>query len=193
MNYKLSQNIVTILRGNKIPTSFNGRKIFFSEDGSNRNLDRIKVGDPINVYNYAKLFELIFNNNHQNDFKITNEDLENIVIKSTVANKTYTIKEVGVLERILIGEPHIDVIFDNEKYNIISSNIICIDQRFDYNLNFDILYYLNVLNRNSERITTKQYLQKLNNLKKVAEFFLSNKTDLLEKINNSIKEVNEVE
>lgn len=193
MNYKLSQNIVTILRGNKIPTSFNGRKIFFSEDGSNRNLDRIKVGDPIKVYNYAKLFELIFNNNHQKDFKITNEDLENIVIKSTVANKTYTIKEVGVLERILIGEPHIDVIFDNEKYNIISSNIICIDQRFDYNLNFDILYYLNVLNRNSERITTKQYLQKLNNLKKVAEFFLSNKTDLLEKINNSIKEVNEVE
>lgn len=193
MNYKLSQNIVTILRGNKIPTSFNGRKIFFSEDGSNRNLDRIKVGDPIKVYNYAKLFELIFNNNHQNDFKITNEDLENIVIKSTVANKTYIIKEVGVLERILIGEPHIDVIFDNEKYNIISSNIICIDQRFDYNLNFDILYYLNVLNRNSERITTKQYLQKLNNLKKVAEFFLSNKTDLLEKINNSIKEVNEVE
>lgn len=183
------QNIITILRGNKIPTSFNGRKIFYSDEYNNRYLDRIKVGDPIKVYNYAKLFELIFNSNQEN-FKITNEDLENIVIKSTVTNKTYAIKEVGVSERILIGEPHIDVIFNNEKYDIISSNIISGSQRFSYNLTFDALCFLKMLNRSSERITTKQYLQKLNNLKKVAEFFLSNKTDLLEKINNSITKAN---
>lgn len=192
MGNRFNLNIVATLKGNKMPKLFNGREVLFYDDGSTSNLNMLKVGDPIYVYDYSKLFELIHKNHYEN-FKITNKDLENIVIKTVVSNKTYTIKEIGVKESILICEPHVEVFVNNEKYDIISNETIMGSQRIGYILNSYLPSSLNVLNRNSEELTTKQYLQKLNNLKKVAEFFLSHKTNLLERINTSIEKVGKEE
>lgn len=184
------QNIVTIVRGNKIPTSFNGRKIFFFENYNTRALNKIKIGCNINVYNHTKLSKLIHKNHYEN-FKIKNKDLKNTVIKAVVTNKTYTIKERNVFKRqILFCEPHIEVVVNNEKYDIISNETIMGSQRIGYILNSPLHSSLNVLNRNAEELTIKQYLQKLNNLKKVVEFVLPKNINLLENINDSITKVN---